>query len=665
MKTAPSSTHHPQNALLACQVVAASLVSFSLAASSGCETAIAPPDITCIAGDFVVNRIDEVQSLRTARCVTGDLVIAVAGVDSIEAPYLESVEGDLVVVNTTAPSLILPALQSVGGALLVQANASLLVASFDALTDVGSHVVINGNPLLGAASLPVLAQTGGDFTVGGNERLANIDLASLAETGGSYSLVDNPLLTAVLANGLARVGGSFVIRSPALSRFAFEPLREVGRSFVVEDTPIRTIDLSQLEDLNGPFRIVNANVSTVRLGEAAEVTTLELRNLLELESLDFLDGRLANEMDTVSLTQLPLVEDADVLDQIGDVLTLTIRDLDQASRVDLSGLVRAGVIEVFRAGPHVDLGSLTTVDTNVFVSAQTCALNRLETVGANLSVEMRDNGGNPVTGCEFERLAVVGGQLAVYPFPAFGFPALTSVGNLTLRGEGFPTQQRTLASLETVSGQLVLQDMRAAEFPRLTSVGGIFIRNLETTLLPLLEEAAQFSIDSLPVNGTVVAPNLLEVDDFFASNSRVPEGIDIETAATINLYSVSTAGLGFVREMTTWGTVQFNDLQGSDVEFPNVTTATGTVDIRWSRELRTLSLPALQQVGGNGFYIQGLEALETLDLSALNQAPAFTFSYGGTFDVCSLAPLVERLETSGTAPNAIYIEGFDEICQAP
>ncbi len=571
---------------------AVALLSFTLAAASGCETAIAPPDITCIGGDFVVNRIDEVQSLRTARCVTGDLVLAVEGIESIEAPYLESVDGDLVVVSTKAPSLILPALQTVGGDLMVQANSQLLVASFGALTDVGRHVVVNGNPLLGTLSLPTLEQTGGDLTVGGNSGLANVDLAVLERTGGSFSIVDNALLTAAFTTNLARVGGSFVLRSPALGSFSFETLQEVGRSFVVEGTPIRELDLSQLDTLDGPFRLLNTDVASVRLSQDAQVTTLELRNLPALESLAFLDGRLADEMETLQVEQLLALEDTASLGRVRDVLTLSIRDLPESDSIDLSGLERAGSIQVFRVGTHIDLSQLVTVDASAFVSARTCALNRLEDVGADLNVEMRDLNGNPTAGCALERLRTVGGRLNLYPFPEFGAPALQSVGNLTLRGQGFGTEQRALPSLETVAGQLVVQYLRSADFPRLTSVGGIFLRNITTTTLPLLENAPQFSIDSRP----------------------------------------------FVE-------------------------ATGTLDFRWARSLRTLSLPLLERVGGNGVYIQGLELLQTLDLSALNEAPSFTFSYTDAFDVCTLTPLLERLEANGTEPNAIYVEGYDGNCE--
>ncbi len=637
-----------------------------LALATACPGGLTP-DVTCFAGDFVVNRSDEVTSLQTTRCVTGNLVLAVEDIEDISAPFLESVEGDLVVVGTSAPVLDLGALTTVEGSVLVQANPNLLLANFDQLTTVGGDIVVNGNPLLSTLSVEQLPRVGGDLTVGGNGRLANLDFSALEETGGSFSILENPLLAAATVGELSAVGGSFVLRSPALNAFSIETLRTVERSFVVENTPLATLDLSQVESVKGPFRVINSAVPSIALGDSVRLSSVELRNLEALESLDFLSGRVAEDMESIWIDNLPIVSgDADAFADVQSVRLLQMRNNPELASLEFASLRSAASVDLYLTGRHVDLGALESVDNSLSLVARTCALDQLETVGQAFTLSMVVADGSPApTTCGAPQLNSVGGRFFANPFPEETFTALQSVGSLNLLGPlyGTPVSTRTLPALEEVTGQLVIRGYVLASFPRLTDVGSLFVTDTEAVDLPNLDAMQLLSVDRLSDTARIDAPNLLELDQFFVSYCPIPDGLVVQTVAQMNISGVDLDQLGFVSEMTTWGNASFSDMLGETAAFPNVTEATGMVDFRWSDAVVALELPNLVSVGEPGFFIQGLQGIATVDLSALQTTPAFTFSYTINFDTCTIAPLIARLVENGTDPDRIWVDGFDpEAC---
>lgn len=268
-------------------------------------------NVTEVDGSFQVLNAFDVQFMSTVRSVSGDLLIRVAGLTSVDFPALTAVEGSLIIEDTeTLTTLTAANLGIVGADLIVRDNRALQdLAGLSALTRVVRDVRIEGNRDLDSVAFLAGIDSSGDNTlddviISGNESLLGLTgLGGLQDLRGNLVLENNDILSDLAAlSDLENIDGDLrLIDNGGLTSCAgLNGLETIGNDLEIDNNDA----LFTLQGLG--------NLTTV--GDDVVITNNRLLSSLGgLSSLNDVGGRLT----VVNNDDLPECEADDLADDLG------------------------------------------------------------------------------------------------------------------------------------------------------------------------------------------------------------------------------------------------------------------------------------------------------------------------------------------------------------
>jgi hypothetical protein len=491
--------------------------------------------------------------------VQGSVRIAGAADVAALAGVVE-VEGTLVVAPGAPDPLVLPELVAAGAVVFEPGGPA--VARLPALLVVDGAVDLRSDTLreLEAPALEVVVH---DVSVTSATALEALRLPALAHIGDALVLRDAPRLAEVALGDLTTTHGlNLSGQLPALD-LRLPRLTSVGGRVFLDDLEMGELDLSALEALDGAVELEDVVVSALRLGALAsplqlsgdlDAAVVDLGSVTEVVSLFVrCGGDCAWDLSAVETAGTLIVEGPGASVQLDRlVAAASLRLLAGTADVSLPALTAcAGTLEargasvaapLLATASRVDVTATGAADLRALVSARVVAASgasvRLDALAVADQLTLGVTGPNRV---ELPELVQLDADV-VWPPPCCGRPG---VGSLVVSGS---------------PGATVV----APRLERLAQ-GDLGVGRVE---LPVLQEALL-----LDARGVVVAPALTRVGQlrFYAGSG--PPSLDA------------------VAEVTQL------DVDGGvvDLVLPALTRATG-VRVT-SRELMTLSLPALVEVG--------------------------------------------------------------------
>lgn len=439
------------------------------------------------------------------------------------------------------------------------------------------------------------------------------------------------LATITCVRGALSVSVSSTIAMPAL--------REVGGDVVLNAMTLR---LPRLRTVGGKLEI--RRVDALEAGALESVKSLvaydAIMPSLSLPALARVSGDLRLQLTGVVSISLPLLETVDGALRLEALSFLTALDLSRLRQVggdvSIDGLTRVaslGFPSLERLGAFVMIGSgpaslslpaWTTAAGDVRLSSDTLA-----SVSA-------------------PRLARVGSLTVNAPvLSALGLPALAQVDrSLSLFGTpAWALASLSLPSLETVGEDALASDLpglAAVDFTRLRSVGKTlgFVRMplLASASFPALVQAGGLGADTMAALQSFTAPVLTNLTNLTLADAPLLATLDFGALTSVRMVQIiGTPGLTSL--------AAFAPLQGATY-----------LILRDSQGmpsgLRTVSLPAVRQIGRVDISVRGLETIDFPALESISQVELY--------DVARLQSL-GRIATVATQLDILSVNGAQAL----